>query len=127
MLALYRPKILLISGEGGEYLEKLLSGNGLLSFFRANTIEDAKNHLDQVNIDFIVAIMDKKNNEFPSLIQKLSPSIPIIVVENGDSGMVPQQWREISDIFLRKKTAQDSLVKIFFDLLEQRKSSKKAA
>jgi DNA-binding NtrC family response regulator len=126
MIGLYRPKVLLINGPDGKYLEKLLS-NDEISLFSVKSLEEAKNQLDQVNIDVIVALLDKKNSNLPIFIQKLAASIPVVVVEDGTSGTVPKEWREVSDIFLRKKTAKESLIKIFFDLLEQRKSLRKAA
>lgn len=126
MIGLYRPKILLIKSPGGEYLEKLLS-MGDVFLFIAKDIEEAKTQLEQANIDAIVTILDRKNNKLPDFFSKTSSNIPKVIIEGQAGSLVPKDWRENSDIFLRKKTAQESLIKIFFDLLEQKKALKKAA
>jgi hypothetical protein len=79
MIGLYKPKVLLINGPDGKYLEKLLS-NDEISLFSVKSLEEAKNQLDQVNIDVIVALLDKKNSNLPIFIQKLAASIPVVVV-----------------------------------------------
>lgn len=123
MVGLYKPKVLLIKSSEGEYLEKILSSNDTISLFTAKNLNEAKTQLNQANIDAIVVIMNKKEN----ILAGLSHNIPIIVVEDGTGGLVPKEWREEGNIFLRKKTAKENLVKIFFDLLEQKKQLRNAA
>jgi len=126
MVGLYRPKILLIRNSNGEYLEQLFSNEGI-SYFLAKNIQEANNQLEQANIDMIIAVLDKENSNIPAFFKKLSHNLPIIIVEDQTGGIVPKAWRERSDIFLTKKTAKESLIKICYDLIEQRVNGKKAA
>ena len=124
MVGLYRPKILLIKTPGSEFLEKLLS-DGEVSLFKVENIQDAQDQLAQVNFDAIVALIDRKNNKIPEFFKMISANISILIVEDQKGGVVPEIWRH--DVFLKKKTAQESLIKICTDLMTWKKRSKKAA
>ena len=65
----------------------------------------------------IIAVLDKENSNIPAFFKKLSHNLPIIIVEDQTGGIVPKAWRERSDIFLTKKTAKESLIKICYDLI----------
>ncbi len=124
MIGLYRPNILLLNQSGG-LLKRIFSKENV-HLLLANNLEEAQNLLDLANIDIIVAVRDKNNLNWPDLLSKIPPNISIIVVDNL-GGVVPEKWKERSDIFLRESTAQESLIKICNDLLEQRRSLKIAA
>ncbi len=126
MVGLYRPKILLITNSNEEYLERLLFKEGM-SYFLAKNVQEANSQLAQANIDMIVAVLDKESSKLPDFFKKLSLDLPVIIVEGKTGGIVPKAWRERSDIFLTKKTAKENLVKICYDLIEQRLNDKKAA
>ncbi len=124
MIGLYRPNILLLNQSGG-LLKRIFSKENV-HLLLANNLEEAQNLLDLANIDIIVAVRDKNNLNWPDLLSKIPSNISIIVVDNL-GGVVPEKWKESSDIFLRESTAQESLIKICNDLLEQRRSLKIAA
>jgi hypothetical protein len=125
MIGLYRPKILLLDNVGSEFLKKIFSREKV-DFILARNLDEAKNKLAQLNIDIIVAIMDQDSLNFSDFFLKVPPNISIIAID-ALGGIVPSDWKENCDIFLRKKTAQESLIKICFDLLDQGRNLKKAA
>jgi hypothetical protein len=125
MIGLYRPNILLLDNGGTDFLKKIFLKDKV-DFLLAGNLNEANNKLTQVNIDIIVAIMDKNNLNLSDFFSKVPSNISIIAIDDL-GGVVPDEWKESCDIFLRKKTAQESLVKICFDLLGQKGSNKKAA
>jgi hypothetical protein len=125
MIGLYRPNILLLDNGGTDFLKKIFLKDKV-DFLLAGNLNEANNKLTQVNIDIIVAIMDKNSLNLSDFFSKVPSNISIIAIDDL-GGVVPDEWKESCDIFLRKKTAQESLVKICFDLLGQKGSNKKAA
>jgi hypothetical protein len=125
MIGLYRPNILLLDNGGTDFLKKIFFKDKV-DFLLARNLEEANNKLTQVNIDIIVAILDKDNLSLSNFFSKVPSNVSIIAIDDL-GGVVPEEWKEKCDIFLRKKTAQESLVKICFDLLGQGRSIKKAA
>jgi hypothetical protein len=125
MIGLYRPKILLLDSVGSEFLKKIFLKEKV-DFLLAKNPNEAKNKLAQANIDIIVAIMDQESLNLSDFFLKVPSNISIIAID-ALGGIVPKDWKESCDIFLRKKTAQESLIKICFDLLDQGRNLKKAA
>lgn len=125
MIGLYRPKILLLDNVGSEFLKKIFLKEKV-DFLLAKNPNEAKNKLAQANIDIIVAIMDQDSLNLSDFFLKVPSNISIIAID-ALGGIVPNDWKESCDIFLRKKTAQESLIKICFDLLDQGRNLKKAA
>ncbi len=124
MIGLYRPNILILN-HGSGLLKKIFSRENV-HLLLASNLEEAQNLLALANIDIIVAVRDKNNLNWPDFFSKIPQSISVIVVDNL-GGVVPEKWKGRSDIFLRESTAQESLVKICNDLLEQRRNLKIAA
>jgi hypothetical protein len=125
MIGLYRPKILLLDSVGSEFLKKIFLKEKV-DFLLAKNPNEAKNKLAQANIDIIVATMDQDSLNLSDFFLKVPSNISIIAID-ALGGIVPKDWKESCDIFLRKKTAQESLIKICFDLLDQGRNLKKAA
>ena len=125
MIGLYRPKILLLDSVGSKFLKKIFLKEKV-DFLLAKNPNEAKNKLAQANIDIIVAIMEQDNLNLSDFFLEVPSNISIIAID-ALGGIVPNDWKESCDIFLRKKTAQESLIKICFDLLDQGRILNKAA
>ena len=127
---IYSPKVLFMMDEEDTKFREIrdnLADEGI-TVFLAKTPEEGLENLSLINIDALIYQGEFNDNpQALEFIKDHAKKFPVILVGNINKKDIPSDWLNTSDIYVNLKDAQKELSQACFNLIENKKSHRKAA